>query len=29
MRTAGTSFSHIKKYFDNINNCETAKILPG
>jgi len=29
MRNSGTSFSHIKKYYDRVNNCETAKILPG
>ena len=29
MRTSGTSFSHIKKYYDRVNDCETAKILPG
>ncbi|MGV3590338.1 MAG: chemoreceptor glutamine deamidase CheD [Gammaproteobacteria bacterium] len=22
-------FSHIKKYYDNVNACQTAKILPG
>ncbi|HTR00436.1 MAG TPA: chemoreceptor glutamine deamidase CheD [Candidatus Acidoferrum sp.] len=29
MRNSGTSFAHIKKYYDKVNNCETAKILPG
>jgi len=29
MKNSGSSFAHIKKYFDRINNCDTAKILPG
>lgn len=29
MRNSGNSFTHIKKYYDRVNNCETAKILPG
>jgi chemotaxis protein CheD len=24
-----SEFSHIKKYYDNVNACQTAKILPG
>ena len=29
MKSSGSSFAHIKKYHDRVNNCETAKILPG
>lgn len=29
MKSSGASFSHIKKYYDRVNDCETAKILPG
>ncbi len=29
MKNSGSSFAHIKKYYDRVNNCETAKILPG
>lgn len=29
MKNSGVSFLHIKKYYDKVNNCQTAKILPG
>jgi len=29
VKSSGSSFAHIKKYHDRVNNCETAKILPG
>lgn len=29
MKASSHHFIHIKKYYDTVNNCETAKILPG
>lgn len=29
MKNSGVCFLHIKKYYDRVNNCQTAKILPG
>ena len=29
MHTRSSEFSHIKKYYDNVNACQTAKLLPG
>jgi chemotaxis protein CheD len=28
-RLRSNGFGHIKKYYDNVNNCHTAKLLPG
>lgn len=29
MSAKNSTFAHIKKYFDKVNNCNTAKLLPG
>jgi chemotaxis protein CheD len=29
MHMRSSEFSHIKKYYDNVNACHTAKLLPG
>lgn len=29
MSAKSSTFAHIKKYYDKVNNCNTAKLLPG
>jgi chemotaxis protein CheD len=29
MHMRSSEFNHIKKYYDNVNSCQTAKLLPG